>query len=321
MTAADDGPGQIKRIAAEIRSFHKGRGMQAHDLDTRLGPYLLELAGEDPTARRQVLRAQLTSCAIQLASDMSLAVTASLGLQGQTREMPYLRDRVDWLAGEMGRDYRTAQRRIGAAEKLLAEEIARELQRRRSRAAMAPDGWYLGELRTLLRLDTPSPEAYEDRRVVCTRSGLREVKAWLDMPGRPGQPGPDLTADVSYGGRLVRAQQPSGSRFQFSVELPAPLQIGEEHQYGLVTRLREGATMRSHYLVVPECRCDAFDLRIRFHPGHRPGWVRRVDGETVRMFDNGQPTGDLMELDSAAEVHMQFRNLTMYLGYGIQWQP
>lgn len=322
MTAAANGvPGQIELIVTEIRSLHKGRGIQVHDLDARLGPHLMELAGGNPATRRQALAQQLNGCALELTSDLRLAVTASLGLLGQTRQMPYFRERAEWLAGQLGRDYRTALRRIEAAEKLLAEVIAGELQQRRSRAATAPNGWYLGELRTLLRLDTPTPEAHEHRRVVSTRAGLQEVKAWLDIPRSPDQPGPDLSAEVLYGGRLIRREQPSGSRFQFFIQLPAPLEVGEEHEYGLVTRMREGAAMRSHYLVVPECRCDAFNLRIRFHPDRQPGWVRRVDGETVRMFDDAQPKGDLAEPDAAGEVHMEFRNLTMYLGYGIQWQP
>ncbi len=281
----------------------------------------LRAAGEDPTARREVLATQLNSCALQLTSDMAVAVTASLGLMGQTREMPYFRERVDWLASRIGRDYRTALRRIEAAERLLAEVIAGELNRRHGRMAMAPTGWYLAGLSTVFRLDTPTPEAHERRRIVATRPGLQEVKAWLDLPRRPGQSAPELQAELLYGGRLVRREHPSGSRFEFFIELPAPLQPGEEHEYGLVTRLRDGATMRSHSLVTPECRCDAFDLRVRFDLDSPPGWVRRVDGETVRMVDDAQPTRDLLKLDPAGEVHLKFSNLTMYLAYGVQWQP
>jgi hypothetical protein len=60
-------------------------------------------------------------------------------------------DRVSWLAESYGRNYRTALRRIAAAEQLLAEEIARELGRRVGQKSPANDGWYLDELRTVLR--------------------------------------------------------------------------------------------------------------------------------------------------------------------------
>jgi hypothetical protein len=318
---SDDMSGQTELIAAEIQALHKGRGIQAHDLDTRLGPRLRELAGDDPAAFRRVLTIQLNSCALQLPGDMTVAVTASLGLQGQTSEMPFFRERVDWLASSLGRDSRTALRRISAAERLLAEVIAGELNQRHRRAATAPNGWYLAELHALLRLDAPTPESQERRRIVATQAGLREVKAWLDIPGRPGQPAPGLSAEVLYGGRLVRRESPSGSRVEFFIQLPAPLQVGQEHEYGLVTRVSEGATMRSHYLVTPECRCDALDMRVRFSLDRRPEWVRRIDGETVRTFDIPQPVGDLIKPDAAGEVHQEFTDLTMFLGYGIQWQP
>jgi hypothetical protein len=313
---------QVVQIAEELQVLHKRGGIQAHDLDRRLGPHLLELAGLDPATRRQVLAAQLNSCALALRQkEMILAVTASLGLQGLPAEQSLFRDRVAWLAERIDRDYRTALRRIKAGERLLAEVIAGELQQRRSRVAATPSGWYLRELRVLLRLDTPTPESVEHRQIVSTKPGLTEVKAWMDVPGSPGQPPPDPAVEVLYGGRLIRREHPSGSRDQFFIQLPRPLAETEEHEYGLITRVQAGAVMRSHYLVVPECRCDALQATVRFPLDRLPGWVRRVDGETVRTFDDPQPTPDLVEPDQSGEVRIRFSHLTMHLGYGIQWEP
>lgn len=322
MTAdAGDNSGQIAQIMEELQVLHRRAGIQAHDLEQRLGSHLLELAGPDPVTRRQVLAAQLNSCALGLRqNEMILAVTASLALQGQPAGLPLFRDRVNWLAERIDRDYRTALRRIQAGEQLLAEVIAMELQQRRNRVPATPSGWYLRGLRTLLRLDTPTPESIEHRQIVSTVPGLTEVKAWMDMPRSPGQPPPDPAVEVLYGGRLTRREHPNGSRYQFFIQLPRPLAETEEHEYGLITRVRPGAVMRSHYLVVPECRCDALQMTVRFPADRRPGWVRRVDGETVRTFDDPQPTQDLMEPDQAGEVHTRFSHLTMHLGYGIQWE-
>jgi hypothetical protein len=313
---------QITLISEELQALHKRGGIQAHDLDRRLGPHLLELTGPDPATRRQVLTAQLNSCALQLRQkEMILAVTASLGLRGLPAEQPLFRDRVAWLAERIDRDYRTALRRIKAGERLLAEVIAGELQQRRSRVAATPSGWYLREMRALLRLDTPTPESIEHRQIVSTKPGLTEVKAWMDLPRSPGQLPPDPAVEVQYGGRLTRREHPNGSRYQFFIQLPRPLAETEEHGFGLITRVQAGAVMRSHYLVVPECRCDALQMTVRFPLDGRPGWVRRVDGETVRTFDDPQPTPDLVEPDQAGEVHIRFSHLTMHLGYGIQWEP
>jgi hypothetical protein len=233
--------------------------------------------------------------------------------------MPLFKDRMSWLSAQLRCSYRVALRRVDLAERLLAEEITRELLRRRGRTANAPCGWYLEEFRTVLRLETPSPEAHEHRRVVASADDLREVMASLDVPRDADQPRTDLAAEILYGGQLVRRERPTDSRFQYMVQLPKPLRTGEAHEYGLLLRVPSHESMRPHYVFTPELRCDRFELRVRFPAGRRPRWVRRVEGETVRTFDAARHGNDLLLLDGAGELHVQFRNLTMYLGYGVQW--
>jgi hypothetical protein len=313
-------PDLVRQISVEIRSLRKGRGMQAGDLEQRLGPLLTELAigsrRSDQELRRHKLTSEITICCTNLAPDMRAAIFASLALSAQAKQMTYFKDRVSWLASHLRYEYRTALRRIDSAEQLLSEEIARELTRRRGRTATAPDGWKLHELRTLVRLDTPTPEAHEHRRIVATRSDLAEVVAWMDLPPGAGQPGGAVSVEVLYGGRLERKEQPSSSRFQFVVQLPTPLQPGDEHEYGLLLRLPE--LMRPHIIFSPECACNVYDLRVRFGLNGRPAWIRRVDGETVRMLDTAEPDNNL-DPDAAGEVHLLFHDPTMYLCYGLQW--
>ncbi len=311
----------IELIEAELQSLHKGRAIQSSDLRQRVGKHLLELADAEPANLREALKVQLNGCAAQLPADLRLAVTASLALSGQAKEMPHLDQRVQWLSEQLGREFRTGKRRVREAERLLAEQIAGELQRRRSQILAGPQGWYLAEVRALLRLDTPVPESIQHRRIVATRDDLREVMAWVDVPSNNGGTGPALSAEVLHGGRLVRREQPFGNRYQYIVQLPAPLQAGQEHEYALIARVADDKPMSSHYLLTPEYRCDTLDLKIRFHPDRPPQWVRRLAGETVRMYEQPRKTGDLLVPDAAGEVHAQFSDLVMYLGYGIQWQP
>lgn len=323
MTAATAQESVTDLIAAEVRALRKGRGLHSGDLDRRLGPHLRELAasaqGGSNAVLRHALTAEIGNCSSRLAADLRTSILASLALSVETRQMPHFKDRVGWLAAQLGYEYRTALRRIDNAEQLLSEEIARELVRRRGRTATSPDGWYLDELRTLFRLDTPAPEAHEHRKIVATKDGLSEVMAWLDVPRKPGDQGPGLTAEILYGGRLIRREQPAGYRHQFIVQLPQPLQAGQRHEYGLL--LRPGRPMIPHYIFSPECQCNMFDLRVRFDLGRVPGWIRRVQGETVRMFDSARPGTDQAPIDDAGEIHLQFHNPTMYLCYGVQWQP
>ena len=316
--------GVNEHIAAELQALRKGRGVHAPDLRARLGPYLWELSSgpfeDDDATRRQALIAELNACAGQLAPDLRAAITSSLALSDDTSRMRNFSERVQSLATELDRDQRTALRRIDAAQMLVAERIAHELRRRRSRTITTPAGWYLEEFRTVLRLDTPVPESHETRRIVATRPNLDEVMAWLDTPAVPGAVTPDVAGEVTYGGRLLRREHRSGGQFQFVVKLPQPLQPDETHEYGLLLRISGHEQMTPHCIFTPECRCDVYDLRVRFHPDRMPGWVRPVEAETVRTFQIAEPGENLLTPDGAGEVHVRFRHPTMYLGYGIQWQ-
>jgi hypothetical protein len=318
-------PGVTDLIVGELKTLRKGRGVHAPDLDARLGTYLRELSSGphegDVATRREVLIAELSACSGQLPPDLQAAITASLALSGETSRMRNFGDRVAWLAGQLGFENRTALRRINTAEVLLAERVAQELRRRRSRTATTPTGWYVERFQVVLRLDTSVPESNELRRIVATSSGLEEVAAWLDVPTIPGAIAPEVAGEVTFGGRLVRREHPSGDKFLFVVQLPKPLQPGDRHEYGLHLWLSSHEQMTPHCIFTPECRCDFYDLRVRFHPDRLPKWIRKVEAETVRTFQYAEPSEDLLAPDAAGEVHVEFRNPTMYLGYGIQWQP
>ncbi len=316
-----------ERIVAELRTLRKGRALQSGDLDRRIGSQLRELATgagapveADIAAVRRRLAAELDSRASLLSADSRVAIQASLGLSGQTRHMRLFSDRVSWLAIQIDREYRTALRRIEVAEQLLAEEIALELRRRRGQAVGAPQGWYLDEFRVVLRLDTPAPQSLEHRRIIATRANLQEIMAWVDVPGDgTGRRGPGASAEVLYGGRLIKREQPSPGRFQFVVRLPVALQPGDQHEYGLAMRMPEGEPMRPHAIFVPECVCNTFDLTVRFGVRQLPAWIRRVDGEPVRVFDAAQPPERIIVPDESGEVHARFTHPAMNLGYGLQW--
>jgi hypothetical protein len=308
-------------VAAEIRQLRKGRGLQDGDLEARLGPLLGELAGPgDAAHRREALESEVRRCITQLIDDYRTMIETSLALSPDTMQEPHFGKRVGWLAAKLMCDDRTVLRRIEKAERRLAEVIATELRRRRGRTGAAPDGWYIEELRTVFRLGSETVEVREDRRIVAARDNLTEVMAWRDLPGSASQPGSELQGEIEYGGHLLRQYQPAQNRFNHVIQLPEPLQTGDKHEYRLVLRIPPRMLRHSHYLVTPECRFERLDLRVRFDPQQPPAWVRRVDGETVRTFENAGSSGeDLLVPDMTGEVHQEFRNLARYLGYGIQW--
>jgi hypothetical protein len=216
-----------KRVLAELRRLRKGRGVEAAKLNPATAPHLCELAGDSGgVPDRQALIREIRLHAENLRRDLKTALLAGLGLLPETRAMTTLTSRVEWLASQTHYQNRTMLRRIESAEKLVAEEIVRELLRRRGRGPVAVNDWYVEELNTVLRLDTERPEARERRRIVALKEGLTEVMAWMDIPGTPDKPQPLIDAEVVYGGKLVRTVGPQQNQFRVMVALPVPLAAG-----------------------------------------------------------------------------------------------
>ncbi|MFD4673293.1 hypothetical protein ACFWNN_26460 [Lentzea sp. NPDC058450] len=310
--------GSAELIRVEIRALRKGRGVRAGNAEELLGDSLRALVAQ-AGAVVPALITELDARAAELPEDLRTAVRASLGLAGETKDMPHFKDRVSWLAARLQRDERTALRRIDDAERVLAREVALELDRRDGMDQAGSIGWHLDELRTLLRMDVASPEVHEHRRIVATRDGLQEVRAWMDVPPDDGRR-PALSGEVLYGGRIVRREQPTHSQFQFAIRFPEPLRAGQSHEYGLLLRIPEDQPMRPHYVMTPECHCNRFVLRVRFDPARAPRRIRRIDGEPVRRFDSDEPVGTPIELDEAGELEVRFERPAFYLGYGARWQ-
>jgi hypothetical protein len=322
-TAADI---PLERVQAELADLRKGAGVEEPALARRIGPYLRELASlggqpRDSAALRRQLRAELTACASRLPAEARIAVTAGLALSDATRQAKLIGRKL-WLAKALSVSPRTAQRRLDDGEALLAEEVALELRGSRGRAATTPVGWYLQELRVVLQLDGEVVESIEERSIVATRPQLDEVMAWVVIPGdKPGQSGPTPVVKVLRGGRLLRTEQPSPGKYVTHIRLDQPLAAGQRGEYGLKLILNDPMAMRPHYVFVPEYPCEAFDLTVRFEPTRPPAWVRKINGEQVRVFDATVPPARPLQVSDSGEVRATFTRLTLNLGYGLQWQP
>jgi len=309
-------------ICREVGKLRKGSGVWSSTRGTRVGPSLRQLAGGFPGATTvdwSRLLARLETCAARLADEPKMAALVGLNMWPPAAKEPsQFEDRLHWLGQKMNCSARTARRRVNEAHEQLAAEIERELTGAARSAAGPPSGWILRELSTRLRLDVPQPVAYEDRRIVATAEGLSEIKAWWDFPAGPAG-SPQIIADVSYGGRLVRREEgTAGDHQAVFIELPRPLRSGEEYQFGIELRVADGATMHPHYVFTPELPCELFKLRIRF--GGPPRWIREVRGQTVRAFSTARTEGAEMAVNAANEVDLAFSLPQCYLGYGAQWE-
>jgi hypothetical protein len=322
-------------IAAEIGALRRGRGLRG-DVADRIGPLLREFAaagrppeamlpgGPDAAQAVAQLARKLSDTATRLAEDLRKAVLAALALQPETRDMPTYEERRDWLAGQINRGPRTAERRIDTAQKLLGQQIASALVRQRSRPSplAEADRWHITRFGAVLYLDGDYPEAVETRRIVAGTDGLSELAVALDLPVDRGEERLRLTLEMISGGELVQVEDVALTRTRFVIRLPRPLEAGESHEYRVRVRVLPGGPMRDYYVFRPERRCDEFDVRVRFHRGRVPAWVRRVDGEDVYIYNSfaGPPKpAELVAVDETGEAVQSFRQLAPHFGFGLQW--
>jgi hypothetical protein len=231
--------------------------------------------------------------------------------------------RKSWVATAFDRVPRTAERRIEEAQVLLAQEVAAELARRRAQGSGADEGWYVERVSTVLMLDGQAPEVIERRRIVATRDGLKEISTALDVPRDAGQQRLSLIPVVTDGGTLDSVEEPSLNRTRFVITLPHPLGQGDAHECEMSIRVQPGEPIRPWYVLLPDRRCDRFDLRVRFDRGRLPAWVRRVEAEDVRVYEifaGVPPLDGQVPVDRTGEAATSFSRLNQRQGYGLQWR-
>src|SRR5205823_7552443 len=84
-------------------------------------------------------------------------------------------------------------------------------------------------------------------------------------------------------------------------------------------RVPRDQLMRPHYVFTSPRRCDLFDLRVRFDPARLPDRVWRVSEAFHRDVDDPGPSDDLLTVDSAGELHVEFHDVRPGFGYGARW--
>jgi DNA-binding XRE family transcriptional regulator len=184
------------------------------------------------------------------------------------------------------------------------------------------DGWYVSSFAASLRMDTPEPEVIEDRVVVATVDGIRELATSISAPRHRDDPAPEhkLNAELIYGGSLRLSDQPSESYFRNIIALANPLKAGQHHRYRLCLRVPPGQRMAPHYVYLPLQRTDHFELRVRFDPAHLPERIWALSGTPPVVIYEDPPDGAVLTPDRFGEIRVAFHGLRIGLGYGLRWE-
>jgi hypothetical protein len=232
-----------------------------------------------------------------------------------------LEDRTIWLAERLVCNERTARRRIDDVVAVLVDAATEADDQLDGRTHGSADGWHVKTFHAILRLDTPTPELIEQRTIVATQDGVKQIVCPFSLPraGTDRSAHHDVQAEVLRGGRIARRERPADEHFRFILELPRPLRIGDKHDYGLLFRLPEGQPMRPHYVFQPLRHCERFDLTVRFVPDRPPIYVTKLEGVPPRMIDGGQTGSEALAVSPLGELSLTFEDLHLGLSYGIRW--
>lgn len=318
---------EVERLlVAEFTDLRRGWGVNSNVLGERVGPNLTRLAGIPSEAGNQEVRRRILAVVDRLLRGSSeedrLAVRVALGIDQDAR-LAQLTARTEELARRLHCSDRGARRKIARAFALLAQVGASELRAPYDPEADPDAGWYVRRFEAILRLDQARPEVTEQRTIVARWDGLRRISARFSVPKngdkRLGLSGLDV--ETHFGARVRSREQQSESHFRFVLDLPAPLQRDQEHEYEIVFRLPDGWPMIPHYAFVPLVTCESFTLRVRFDPAHPPAALWRLDGLAARALDGRLTPGEPLRLDSHGEATLRFDRLEQGFAYGIEWLP
>jgi integrase len=269
----------------------------ADDIDDRVGPVLREAFGvggrDDPGVVRRKVADRLLVLAERLPADLGHAVRVALAL-GDSATDRFLKDRLSHIAETISRDPRTAKRRVEEGLRRLAEIIVDEAASASSAwSKFAPTGWYIASLHATLLLDRDPPQLLERRRIVATQAGLDEVVASLSAPPRRSEEGtPTIRLDMLHGGTVVAEETLPGGHYRGTIRLPAPLGIGQEHEYSVVFlafdagRLSTGRASRGRVISTRHHHRTVHDLRLFFDDLTAWDWADRPSGRLVHRSDS-----------------------------------
>jgi hypothetical protein len=313
-------------LVRELKTLRKGRGLFVRQIGERVGPALRRVCavaeGDGPNDIRTKVAERLKSLASALPEDLGLAVMAAFAIHQDARR-PLYQERVRWLADKIGRDERTARRRIDEGIDRLAELATGAATDREVISTRMPS-WHTEELHVTVVLDQDPPEWFERRRVVADHDDVPELDLAFTATAPSDQPRHDvqrrLDVDVLYGGTLVRRRKESTDRFGFALALPRKLERGEKHEFALRLRVPEDQVVAPHFVSVPRHRCDVFHLRVRFGLDRRPQRIWRIDAAFQRDIDDPASRGEAIPLDSAGEIHVTFHDLRPGMAYGARWE-
>jgi hypothetical protein len=303
-------------VLNELKTLRKNDGVRTQNIQHRIGPGIREIAGisalDTPELARQKLTGALEMIMRLLPEDLHLAVGFGLGIDPSAPEGGYL-CRADALAAMLGKDVRTARRRVDDGLTIVAERLTTPSH---DGDEATTSSWRIEHLQVAALPDRL--EATEFRRIVAEEDGLDRLPLEFTLPRVEPTARRELEIEVLFGGTISDIRVANADRHVFQLQLPRTLSKGESYDYGL--RFRSIRSMKPHFICMSRHRVDLFDLHVRFERDPIRRQVRRLDSGYQRDIDDPL-VGEPLSTDDAGEVHLIFARLTPNRAYGARWQP
>jgi hypothetical protein len=308
----------------ELVSLRRGSALQSSGLATRVGPHLSTAGGIVRTDSDAVVRQKLAGLVGTLTADfpshLAQAINVALAIARESR-FPRLEDREEWLASAQHTSVRSARRRVHEATTRLAT-VLRERERRQ-RPDQLEHGWHVSTLRAMLRMDDDTVELVEERTIVATRDNLDRIGTRFSLPCSAHTEHCDhqLVTSLLHGARLAQVERLGHAHFRHVLDLPRPLQPGDETSYVIRHTIPPGQVIRPYYAFVPLMPSGVFDLRVRFDQRRLPRRIWKLHRVAPRQLDEPQPGAAPLTPDEAGDLNLHFTELLQGYGYGVAWQP
>jgi transcriptional regulator with XRE-family HTH domain len=311
-------------LILELKTLRKGQGLAGEDIAGRIGPHLRQICSIDVNAPSTEVRNKIASWLEKqtesLSADQRIAILAAFAIE-PIHQSQWYKDRLDWAAEKLERDPRSVRRKIDYAIDLIAAR-AQSLTSRAMEPNWLRPAWHTEALRVWHVLDGPHPEAVEFRRIVAEQDDLDELDLALSVPRESDDRASvsDLLINVFHGGTLRESKLESSTRVGLFLQLPAPLDAGQSHEFMIRYRIESDRKTEPHYVCTPRHRCDMFDLRVRFGSEKVPRSVQRFSELFQRDITDPNVATESVRVNSAGEVQATFHQLTLGMAYGLRWQ-
>ena len=191
-------------LYTELAALRKGWGLRRPNVRDRIGPELRKLCAIDETTHHGDARAKVTTLLVRafgaLPDDFAMAARVMMAIEPDYTDST-LTLRQQRLANAWNVDPMTIRRRCNLALQLTSAHLAEHGaglvdDRFEEEESFRPNEWYTVHTSTTLRLDKPTPEATEVRKIVSLKEGLARVALGLGIPRPRSESRPKMGLDV-----------------------------------------------------------------------------------------------------------------------------